>query len=329
MTARDRADTAGFRRGDLRGALEGDVSAAPDCASLVEAARRPSPCRGRRPAPAEGDEAGRPRARRVLALIVDYHMHLRAPDESSTTRSRPSSAMSKRLAERGIDEIGFTEHVYYFEQTRPVWSLPYQLDRCRVRPRALRGRRRRGKEARLSGEAGPRGRLPARPRAGAGRDPRALSVGLPDRLDPLHRRACDRPGAGFRRRSRPRAGVGPLLRLLVERPQRTRRPRPPGPDQVHRPGDRVGLGRARRHARRRLPRGLERRAAQAAREALPERRSARGWAGTGLPITLASDAHIPQNVGRDLDRAIEHARAAGYETVTVFEQRQGRQEPLG
>ena len=28
----------------------------------------------------------------------------------------------------------------------------------------------------------------------------------------------------------------------------------------------------------------------------------------GVEITLASDAHVPQNVGRDLDRAIEHAK---------------------
>jgi histidinol-phosphatase (PHP family) len=48
-----------------------------------------------------------------------------------------------------------------------------------------------------------------------------------------------------------------------------------------------------------------------------------------VPITLASDAHSPQNVGRDLNRAVEHARAAGYDTVTVFEQRRARQEPLG
>jgi histidinol-phosphatase (PHP family) len=47
-----------------------------------------------------------------------------------------------------------------------------------------------------------------------------------------------------------------------------------------------------------------------------------------IPITLASDAHLPPNVGRDLDRAIDHARAAGYETVTLFDQRQARQEPL-
>ena len=49
----------------------------------------------------------------------------------------------------------------------------------------------------------------------------------------------------------------------------------------------------------------------------------------GVPITLASDAHEPKNVGRDLDCAVEYARAAGYETVTVFEARERRQEPLG
>jgi histidinol-phosphatase (PHP family) len=49
----------------------------------------------------------------------------------------------------------------------------------------------------------------------------------------------------------------------------------------------------------------------------------------GVPITLASDAHVPNNVGRDLDRAVGWARAAGYETVTLFEGRERRQEPLG
>jgi histidinol-phosphatase (PHP family) len=48
-----------------------------------------------------------------------------------------------------------------------------------------------------------------------------------------------------------------------------------------------------------------------------------------VPITTASDAHVPQNVGRDLDRAVTYARDAGYETVTVFDGRQRRQEPLG
>ena len=51
--------------------------------------------------------------------------------------------------------------------------------------------------------------------------------------------------------------------------------------------------------------------------------------GSGIPITLASDAHVPANVGREFERGIAHARAAGYDTVTVFDRRAARQEPLG
>src|SRR5262249_48886875 len=32
--------------------------------------------------------------------------------------------------EAGVDEIGFTEHVYYFTQTRALWTVPYQIERC-------------------------------------------------------------------------------------------------------------------------------------------------------------------------------------------------------
>ena len=49
----------------------------------------------------------------------------------------------------------------------------------------------------------------------------------------------------------------------------------------------------------------------------------------GVPITLASDAHEPAHVGRDLDRAVEHAREAGYETVTSSNAASAAQEPLG
>ena len=49
----------------------------------------------------------------------------------------------------------------------------------------------------------------------------------------------------------------------------------------------------------------------------------------GVPITLASDAHRPEHVGRDLDRAAAFAREIGYETITVFDRRQRHQEPLG
>src|SRR5437667_11938763 len=44
-----------------------------------------------------------------------------------------------------------------------------------------------------------------------------------------------------------------------------------------------------------------------------------------IPITLASDAHQPAHVGRDVARAAELARNAGYGTVTVFDRRERRQ----
>ena len=60
-------------------------------------------------------------------------------------------------------------------------------------------------------------------------------------------------------------------------------------------------------------------------ELYPEAALLRGARG----ITLASDAHLAENVGRDFEAAVEHARAAGFETVTVFDGRSSRQEPLG
>ncbi|HHV54563.1 MAG TPA: histidinol-phosphatase HisJ family protein [Firmicutes bacterium] len=41
----------------------------------------------------------------------------------------------------------------------------------------------------------------------------------------------------------------------------------------------------------------------------------------GLAVTLGSDAHRVEDVGRDLDRALEHLRRAGYAGVTLWRQR--------
>ena len=47
-----------------------------------------------------------------------------------------------------------------------------------------------------------------------------------------------------------------------------------------------------------------------------------------VPITLGSDAHVPQDVGRDLDKAIELAKAAGYTEFCRFKKRKKILEPL-
>lgn len=48
----------------------------------------------------------------------------------------------------------------------------------------------------------------------------------------------------------------------------------------------------------------------------------------GVPITLASDAHAPERVGRAFDQAREWARAAGYREFSSFEGRFRRRHPL-
>ena len=62
-------------------------------------------------------------------MIVDYHMHLRNGREEF---ARHVDGRSVRAAAEpaGVDEIGFTEHVYYFRETRSLWDVPYQSGRC-------------------------------------------------------------------------------------------------------------------------------------------------------------------------------------------------------
>jgi histidinol-phosphatase (PHP family) len=48
----------------------------------------------------------------------------------------------------------------------------------------------------------------------------------------------------------------------------------------------------------------------------------------GVPVTLASDAHRPEDVGRDYPTAVAALRGAGYTTLTRFRAREGRHEPI-
>ena len=49
----------------------------------------------------------------------------------------------------------------------------------------------------------------------------------------------------------------------------------------------------------------------------------------GAAFALSSDAHVPEDVGRDYDRAVETMRGWGVEEICVFERRERRLEPLG
>ena len=63
-------------------------------------------------------------------MIVDYHMHLRNGREEIAHDTWSVEPFVEAARRAGVDEIGFTEHVYYFRQTRPLWTVPYQVERC-------------------------------------------------------------------------------------------------------------------------------------------------------------------------------------------------------
>jgi histidinol-phosphatase (PHP family) len=49
----------------------------------------------------------------------------------------------------------------------------------------------------------------------------------------------------------------------------------------------------------------------------------------GAPVALSSDAHRPEDVGADYDRALAALAAAGVEELCVFERRERHLEPIG
>ncbi|MFP5364766.1 MAG: histidinol-phosphatase [Thermoleophilia bacterium] len=49
----------------------------------------------------------------------------------------------------------------------------------------------------------------------------------------------------------------------------------------------------------------------------------------GCPVALSSDAHVPGDVGRDYDRALELLDGVGVRELAVFERRRRRLEPIG
>ena len=256
-------------------------------------------------------------------MIVDYHMHLRDSDELLDFSVSAIERFVETAAARGVDEIGFSEHVYYFEQTRALWSVPYQTERCvydlDAYVDAVLEAKRAGLPVKLALEVDYVGE----------RQGELAEILAPYPWDYLlgsvhwiEGHAVDsRPGlwalkpageiwAMYFSALAELAASGfvdvlahpDLAKIFGLRPDRIDYP---DLDGVALEISTAGLGK---------PVG----------ELYPDA----AMLASRPPITLASDAHVPADVGRDFDRALSHARAAGYETVTVFENRVARQEPL-
>ena len=62
-------------------------------------------------------------------MLTDYHIHLRSDDPDASAAESFSSANVERYrevaSERGIGELGVSEHVYRFRQALEVWQHPF------------------------------------------------------------------------------------------------------------------------------------------------------------------------------------------------------------
>jgi histidinol-phosphatase (PHP family) len=258
-------------------------------------------------------------------VIVDYHMHLRDPEERIEHAFTAVERFVETAAVRGVDEIGFTEHVYYFRQTLPLWTLDYQTERCvydlDAYVDAVLEAKRQGLPVKLGLEVDFVGERQDALAAILEPYPWDFLLGSVHWVDGL---AIDQePGLW---------AVAPVeevwrryLAALVELADSGHVDVLAHPDLAKifgRRPERIEYPALSGVALEISTNGLY----KPVGELYPDIGFLES---TRLPITLASDAHVPQNVGRDLDRAVELARAAGYDTVTVFDRRHARQEPLG
>ena len=273
-------------------------------------------------------------------MIVDYHMHLRGSDEEprgrySADRAEEYVAQARRA---GVDEIGFSDHVYHFVQTRDLWEIPWMLERCvddldeyvdAVTEAKARGLPVKlgleadyfpGTESELSKLLEPYpwdyvlGSVHFVDGFPVDQEPGLVhQIPVEDAWRRYFTWLCDAARSGlFDVLAHP-----DLIKFWRMRPpdDETRELHEETAAAIEAAGVCVEISAAGLHK----PTG----------ELYPDRAFLELCRERGVPITLASDAHQPAHVGRDIDRAVAFAREVGYETVTVFDRRERRQEPLG
>ena len=270
-------------------------------------------------------------------MIVDYHMHLRNAREEIDHRTAAVEPFVEAARSAGVDEIGFTEHVYYFRETRPLWTVPYHVERCRygldAYCDAVAGAKVRGLPVKLALEVDyVRGReeetrelLAPYPwdyllgsihfvdGLGVDGEPKLVDeVGVEDAWRRYFEQLAAAASSGlFDALAHP-----DLVKIFGQRttPEETARLHGEAADAIASAGIAVEVSTA----------GLR----KPVGELYPDPALLSACRARGVPATTASDAHVPELVGSRFDAALELLRDVGYETVTVFEERRARQEPL-
>ena len=277
-----------------------------------------------------------------MAVLTDYHVHLR-PDEPDTAADRYLTAANAEryrtvAAERGIAELGVSEHVYRFTQALDVWRHPLWVETARDDLDEYCTFVREQTDLRLGIEADfiP-GREDRMAELLAGRDwdyvlgsihflgDGALDY---DRYDVWTRASS--PDAVWRTYFEwlgelARTGMFDVLahpdlvkHWGAERPQPSRDRRHFYEIAMEHIAD-SGIAVEVSTAGLRKPVG----------EIYPDRAFLEMVVDAGNPIVLSSDAHVPDQLGFAYDEALALLEAVGVSELCVFDRRERRLEPVG
>ena len=275
-------------------------------------------------------------------MLTDYHVHLR-PDEPDTPAERHFTATNAEryrevASERGIRELGVSEHVHRFRQALDVWDHPFWRQQAVDDLDEYCAFVREQTDLRLGLEAD---FVP-------GREDRMANL-IEARewdyvLGSVHfvgDRTVDHQGwdvwDGARSPDevweRYFRTVGEAARCglfdVLAHPDLVKvwgkgKPQPPG-DRRHfyehamegiaESGIAIELSTA----------GLR----KPVGEMYPDRALLEWCLEAGCPVALSSDAHLPEHVGHEYDQALELLDELGVSEICVFERRTRRLEPLG
>ncbi len=277
-------------------------------------------------------------------MLTDYHLHLRPDDIGSTAADHFSAANVDRYRavaeERGIVELGCSEHVYRFAQALEIWQHPLWRESAVDDIDDYAGFVREETDLKLGIEAD----------FIAGREDRIASL-LESRdwdyvVGSVHfvgEHAVDHDGYEVwdHRSQRPDELWRRYFRMLGEAARSGLFDILAHPDLVKYWGPR----------NRPVPEGDLRHFYELAMDGIAESQIAIEVSTAGLrkpvgeiypapkflemcldagcPVALSSDAHVPADVGRDYDDAVELLGQLGVRELSVFERRERRLEPIG
>jgi histidinol-phosphatase (PHP family) len=275
-------------------------------------------------------------------VLTDYHLHLRSDALEATAAEHYTQANVERYrtvaSERGIAELGVSEHVYRFEQALAVWRHPFWIENARDDLDSYCAFVREQTDLRLGIEAdfvpGAEDRMANLLSErefdyviGSVHFLRDDAVDMDDfgiwktgrSAEEIWRRYFQTVGEAARSGLFDVIGHPDLVKVWGRE-----RPRPEGDLRRYYELALEGIAGG-QVAVELSTAGLRKRAA----ELYPAPAFLEMCVQAGVPVALSSDAHRAEDVGADYEVALALLEALGVSELCVFERRERRLEPLG